>query len=319
VKEKHFNKNVMHFYPRICTIKQEFEMKKFFVILCLLIIIRLAPDCIAEALEPLPDITMQSPSTSTIVPTNESKSDSSKELKKNFHLEAGSSYSTVNNNYGQWKSFDLRIKYSGFDSISPSLSVSTQTRKEGTQIGYGFGSYINVNPNFYMIAGIGVAPVKDPKVILYPKLRMDLAGYFSAPGIKGLVLTTGITHFPKQNGSGGDTISVGGIYYGKLIFMGSLNYNISQPDSITSLSGSAGIQYGVQGKYWAGASVGMGRVAYMYLSETPFDVRYKNRGGNIFYSRWLGKNWGISNRLDYQNQVGFYKLFGITMNLFFDF
>jgi len=55
-----------------------------------------------------------------------------------------------------------------------------------------------VNPKFYMIAGISVAPIRDPKVVLFPERRMDLAGFISVPQVPGFVLTTGITDISSR-------------------------------------------------------------------------------------------------------------------------
>lgn len=310
-------KRCQGYKPWVFFIKRCVEMKIKFIILCLLIIINFDSVCLAETLEPgMVNASGSSANSSNI---SSDKTDYSAESKKNLHLEVGGNINWLNNDYGQWKAFDISLKYSGLKKFTPMVSLSRQTRKEGSQFVYGLGSYINVNSKFYMIAGISGAPVRDPDVILYPRLRLDLSGYVNAPIIDGLVLSAGITHLPKQNGAGGDIISVGGIYYGKVIFTGSLNYNIAQPGSVTSLSGQGGFMYGTQGKYWIGGGIAMGRVAYQMVSKIPLDVRYKSRGAHLFYSRWLGKNWGINNRLDYQNQVGFYKLIGIKTSLFFDF
>lgn len=298
-------------------IKRGVAMKIKYILFCLLIIMKLDPGCFAEALEPDQINAQESFTRSSNIPSNEP--DPSVESKKNLHLEIGGNINWLNNDYGQWKAFELSLKYSGYKKLTPMVSLSRQTRKEGSQYVYGLGSYINVNSKFYMVAGISGAPVRDPDVILYPRLRLDLSGYINAPMVKGLVLSTGITHLPKQNGAGGDIISLGAIYYGKIIYIGSLNYNIAQPGSVTSLSGQGGFMYGTQGKYWIGGGIAMGRVAYQMVSKIPLDVRYRSRGGHIFYLRWIGENWGINNRIDYQNQIGFYKLIGIKTSLFFDF
>jgi YaiO family outer membrane protein len=242
-----------------------------------------------------------------------------KESENDFHLEIGGNYSSLNNDYGQWKAFDFRLKYTGNDKIAPILSLSTLSRKEGTQQVYGVGSYIYVAQKFYMIAGISGAPVRNPDIIYSPRLRMDLSGYLNVPMVDGLVVSTGITHLPEQSGASADIFSLGAIYYGKIILTGSLNYNVARPGNIISLAGQTGIMYGWQGKYWIGGGVSFGRVAYQSVSDIPFNVRYRSNGANIFYNKWIGKNWGINNRLDYLNQMGFYKLIGLTTSLFFDF
>ncbi|MBU0544159.1 MAG: YaiO family outer membrane beta-barrel protein [Proteobacteria bacterium] len=295
-------------------------MKKIYIMLFFIMIFRLASDSSAETIESLADKFIQPSTTSSGVLTDTIKPEPFGESKNDFHLEIGGNYNWLNNNYGEWKAFDLRLKYSGFGWIKPFGSISSQSRKEGSQMVYGLGSYIHLDPDFYLIAGVSGAPVRDNDVIIHPRLRMDLSAFYNTPKIvNGLVLTTGITHFPRQNGAGGDIISAGFIYYGKIIFNGSVNYNIARPGNDTSFSGVAGIMYGEEGKYWVGGGATMGKVAYQTVSAIPIDVRYETRGFNLFYTHWIGKNWGIKSRFDYNNLVDLYILNGITINFFFDF
>jgi YaiO family outer membrane protein len=292
-------------------------MNKIFTVLCLIIIFRLAPVALAETTESDSD---NSKNLAVNSPTSFNKQQPPVNTKNNYHLEIGGSYTSVDNKTDEWKSLDLRLTYSGLSKITPFGSISRQTRNVGSQFAYGLGSYINVNTKFYMIAGVSGAPIRDPNVVLSPRFRMDLGGFFKTSLVDGLVVSTGITHFPKYKGNGGDIIAVGGIYYGKIIFSGALNYNISQPGSVTSLSGQLGFAYGTQGKYWIGGGISGGKVAYTLASEIPLDVRYKSGGANLAYTLWLGKDWGIINRLDYGEIVlGKSKLIGITTSLFFEF
>ncbi len=241
------------------------------------------------------------------------------EAKKDWHFEVGGSYSTLNNSNGPWKAIDTKLMYSGLKLITPFASIASLSRKEGSQRVYGVGSYVYVNSRFYMIAGVSGAPVDDPNAVLYPRLRMDLMGLVQAPGVDGLVLTTGVTDFSSPGG-GGDIIAVGFMYYyQKAIFSGSLNYNIARPGGVTSLSGQVGLMYGAQGSYFVAGGVATGRVAYQLGTDTPLDVRYDSRSANVSYQHWIGKNWGLISRYDYVDNVGFYKLNGLTLKYFVDF
>jgi YaiO family outer membrane protein len=183
------------------------------------------------------------PNSGTPTPTN---------TNKNWHLDLGRNYSTLTNNYGSCKDTDLRLNYSGLKRITPFGSIGMQSRDVGTQLSYGIGSYINESTKFYLIAGFGFAPIRDSKVVLFPKHRIDLTGVFGFPRLKALLLTAGFSDLTSQGG-GDKLISLGKIYYhGTAIFSGSLNYNIVSPGNITSLSGQVGIIYGVQGHYYFG-------------------------------------------------------------------
>jgi len=295
-------------------------MKKIYFTLCLLIIIGFAPDCIAETVESVSDKSVPA-STTSLVPSSDNPTPIiPADTKNNFHLEIGGNCNWLDNDYGQWKGLNLSLNYSGFKGITPSLSIARLSRKEGSQFIYGFGSYIDITSKSYMTLGISGAPVKDPNVIIYPRLRLDLGYYFSTPLVDGLVFSTGITHYPKQNGGGGDSISIGGIYYWKIILQGSLSYNIARPGNITSLSQQAGFMVGAQGKYWFGGGATGGREAYqMPKTNPPFQVRFRGYGAYLFYNKWIGKDWGINTRLDVGQKVDAYKLVGITASLFMDF
>jgi YaiO family outer membrane protein len=287
------------------------------VIYCFMFLVS-APLCMAEDIPPnsLRTTVDPSPANSDTKSAIEPASDA----KKNYHLELGGNYNWLNNGYGTWKALDVKFLYSGLKRLTPFGDISRQSRKEGSQYVYGIGSYIDVDPKFYMIAGVSGAPVRDPDVILYPRLRLDLAGFYKTPIIDGLILSAGVTHFPKQKGNGGDIFSFGGIYYiGRAVFSGGLNYNISQPGNVTSMSGQFGVMYGTEGQYWLGAGLTAGRVAYQLASTIPLDVRYESRGLNVFCKKWVGKNWGLTGRFDYQDLRGAYELNGIAMSVFVDF
>jgi YaiO family outer membrane protein len=296
-------------------------MKKLYLILLLVMLSVSGPECFADTTNSFDDKFLQaSATTSSILSEKNTPEPPSKKSGKDFHLEFGGNYSWLNNDYGEWKALDLRFKYTGLDLIKPFGSISSQTRKKGSQMVYGLGSYIHLDPEFYLIAEISGAPVRDKDVINHPRLRMDLSGYYNVPSIlNGLVLTAGLTHFPDQNGAGGDVFSVGGIYYSKIIINGSLNYNIARPGNDHSFSGKAGIMYGEEGKYWAGGGITLGKVAYQTVSAIPIDVRYQTRGFHLFYTHWIGENWGIKSRYDYSNLEDMYILNGISVHFFIDF
>jgi YaiO family outer membrane protein len=292
--------------------------KIFCMVIGCVIFLAFVPLCLAEDIPANPSTTSINPSQTN--PSTTAVSEPAADTNKKYHLEIGGNYNWLNHGYGTWKALDVRFLYSGFRSITPFGSVALQNRREGSQYVYGAGSYIDVHPKFYLITGLSGAPVRDPDVILYPRLRMDLAGFYKAAFIDGLILSTGITHFPKQNGNGGDIIAAGGIYYiGRAVFSGSLNYNIAQPGNVTSLSGQTGVMYGTEGKYWLGGGIATGRVAYQLASTIPLDVRYESRAFNIFGKKWIGTNWGLIGRYDYQDLRGAYELNGITLSVFVDF
>jgi hypothetical protein len=49
------------------------------------------------------------------------------------------------------------------------------------------------------------------------------------------------------------------------------------------------------------------------------EVNFESHGANLFYNKWLGKNWGVNNRFSVGELVNAYKIIGIRTSLFFEF
>ncbi|MCX6620190.1 MAG: YaiO family outer membrane beta-barrel protein [Acidobacteria bacterium] len=247
-----------------------------------------------------------------------------KSEKKNIHLEVGGFYNGMSNTYGSWQGGDVRMSYGGLKHFTPFGSVSVQNHEGISQPIYGGGTYINVNRWFYAIAGVSGTPEKVNGIALYPNLRWDVAGMFKVPKINGLVLSTGLTEFYSRNkalgNGGGQLVTVGAMYYyKKAIFSGGISFNTARPGNIPSKSGQGGFMYGERGKWYIGGGVSGGRVAYQLISVTPFDVRFNSIGTFFFVQRWLGRNWGVITRYDYQNLMEAYQRNAISGSVFFDF
>jgi YaiO family outer membrane protein len=276
--------------------------------------------CLGQTTPPIAGVPNPGPSDPGTVPTTAEQAPPRAEGKKNFHVEAGGFYSSLDNNYGTWKGSEIRIMYGGLKRITPFGSVSRQQTAQGSQRIYGGGSYIGINDWAYMIVGASGAPKSATNVALYPRFRWDAMGLIKVPGVKGAVFSTGISDFNGGNGGGARIYSLGGLYYYKnAIFSGAINFNSARPGGVPSKSGQAGFMYGRQGKYWVGAGASGGRVAYQLAGAVPFDVRFSSYGTYVFFQRWLGKNYGLISRYDHQNLIDAYHRNSISVSLFADF
>ncbi|MCC7497422.1 MAG: YaiO family outer membrane beta-barrel protein [Bryobacterales bacterium] len=243
---------------------------------------------------------------------------------KNVHLEVGGFFNGLTNNYGSWQGGSASLTYGGLKHFTPFGSVSVQNHEGVSQGIYGGGTYINVNRWFYSIVGVSGTPQRANNIALYPNLRWDVAGMFKVPKVNGLVLSTALTEFYSRNkvlgDGGGQMITVGAMYYyKKAVFSGGISFNTARPGDIPSKSGQAGFMYGERGKYYLGGGISGGRVAYQLISTTPFDVRFNSVGTFFFVQRWIGRNWGVITRYDYQNLMEAYQRNAITGSVFFDF
>lgn len=234
-----------------------------------------------------------------------------------FHAELSGFYHRLDGPYGSWRGADARLQYAT-PRLTPMLFASTQTRREGTQQSVGLGSYIVFNRRVYAIVGASGAP--SGSAVLYPRLRLDASLLASVPRVPGLVATAGITEIDFEGEGGGRIWSLGSLYYrGRLIVTDVLRLNRDRVSGANSASGLVGVQYGAQGAYWVGGSVGGGTEAYQVLSATPFDVRFKSVGGSAFLQKWLRPGGGVQLRYEYEHKLTAYHRHGVSSGIFVDF
>ena len=226
-------------------------------------------------------------------------------------------YNRLSDPYGSWRGADARIQYAT-PRVTPFLMASTQTRPEGSQQSIGLGSYVVFNRWVYTIVGVSGAP--DGSAVLYPRLRLDASVLANVPGVQGLVATAGITEIDFEGPGGGRIWSVGSMYYrGRLIVIDVVRFNRDRVSGAGSASGLVAAQYGVQGEYWLGASVGGGREAYQVLAATPFDVRFRSVGGSAFLQQWLSPAGGLLLRYEYEHKLTAYRRHGLSAGAFVEF
>ncbi len=237
--------------------------------------------------------------------------------KTNWHFEIGGSFAHVTDNYGNWYGGDAKIGYTGFKRFSPSFSIGSQTRPEGTQQAYGFGSNININKYAYAIVGAGVAP--NHGTILFPSFRFDTMGVVKVPKVKGLLATGSYTGY-RMGGGSAKIASVGAIYYHKwAILNGGVSFNRSYPGSLPSKSAFLAFMRGRQGKYWYGGGISGGNLHYQLISIIPYDVRFNSYSFSAFFQKWLGQHWGIIQRYYFTNVMVAYRSNSVSASLFYDF
>jgi YaiO family outer membrane protein len=232
-------------------------------------------------------------------------------------IEFGGFTNFVNNNYGQWSGANVRVMYRGAKHFAPMLGVATQKRPEGSQATFGVDSYILVNRWFYALVGISGSP--QGSAVLWPKRRYGATGMIGIPRVKGLVGTVGFGGIDGEQGAHGRTFSAGALYYrGRAIWSGHLSFNRNDPGSMPSKSVGMGVQYGAQKKYWVGAGVSGGQIAYQTISPSPMDVHFVSFGPSVFFSKWVTRNRGFTVKYDYQDQVNAYQRHGIAASIFIE-
>jgi YaiO family outer membrane protein len=231
-------------------------------------------------------------------------------------IEFGGFTSHVDNNYGQWSGATGRVMYRG-KHIAPIFSVATQTRPEGSQATFSVDSYILINRWVYGTVGYGQSP--NGSAVLWSRRRYGGTALVTVPGVSGLVATVGALTVDAEAGHYDRTLSAGAMYYrGRAIWSGQISFNRNEPGNAPSTSGVISLQYGAQKKYWVGASLAAGRIAYQTISLNPVDLSFMNYGPSVFYSKWLGSKWGFTARYEFQDEVDAYQRHGVTGSVFIE-
>jgi YaiO family outer membrane protein len=238
-----------------------------------------------------------------------------------FHLEVGGFLQSLDRGYGTWRGGDARLQWSS-PRITPFVFASTQTRDAGatpgSQQNFGGGSYLTLTSWLYTVVSVSAAP--DRGIVLYPKLRTDASLVGVLPGIQGLRLSAGLTDIKYSAGAGGRIVSVGPfVYVGRGIYNAVARFNHDRASGANSRSVLVSGQYGTQGNYWVGGSLGGGNEAYQVLGATPFDARFDSRELSAFVQRWIARRQGFSLRYDFENKLRTYHRNGATLTYFVDF
>ena len=236
----------------------------------------------------------------------------------NWHLQVSTFYSSATDGYGVWEGQDARLLYSG-KRISPFVNAATQKRPNGRQEAYGAGAYVVLTPWMYSIVGVGVAPTTN--AVLFPRIRSDASVFVAVPKLKGVLVSTGFTDLRfEDEQAGGQILSLGStVYRGKGIYSGALFFNRDRASGAQSRSWQLGGQWGAQGQYWLGGSLGVGNEAYRLISTTPFDARFENRFVTAFASKWITPRTGVTLRLDYERKVDVFHRRAAQLMYFVDF
>ncbi len=238
-----------------------------------------------------------------------------------FRFEVGAYGSQVNNGFGTWKGGQAQLWMNRQSArFIPVLFFDSQTRPEGTQQNYGFFSYLNWNKSFYTVQGYSSAPQRNDRAIFFPKRRYDIKAFWKVPPSKQLVLGAGFTRFDYGGPGHGQIFNIGALYYyKKLVVEGNAFINRNQPGDFISGAGSFAAQYGTEGKYWVGATLGGGREQYRFRDVVPRDIRRSSISLNTFYRKWLSRHVGFVVSFDYQERLDAYRRFGAATGLFFEF
>lgn len=234
-------------------------------------------------------------------------------------LETGTYQYGTTNGYGYWRGADATLWLRGNARFTPIFQFNSQTRPTGTQQNYGFLSFANWSPNFYTTQGVSFSPSR-PGAAWFPNQRVDFKAHYKVPWNRRFLLTSGLTHYRFDSPIHGNLYSAGFLYYfPKLIVEGNYYLNHNQPNHRIGHSGTLSAQYGREGRYWVGATVGGGKEVYTYIVETPLEVNLNGVSTTLFFRKWFNRHYGIYAAYDQQTKFGAFSRHGGIGRMFFEF
>ena len=238
-----------------------------------------------------------------------------------YLLEVGTSHSHLSKGIGNWRSEDATFTVRSIPRFTPVFQFTSQTRPEGTSQNFAFSSYYTWSKHVYTTQGFSLTPTNSGNgVMLFPHQRYDFRAHYIVPSHSRLVLSSGLTYFDFPGSVKGQIYSTGFLYYAKkTIIGGNYNVNRNQPGDHTSSSANMSVQYGREGKYWIGATVGGGKEVYSYFLGKQLDVNLNGFSTQAFFRKWLSRHYGFVIGMENQNKLGFYTRIGAYGRMFFEF
>ncbi|MBI2816326.1 MAG: YaiO family outer membrane beta-barrel protein [Acidobacteria bacterium] len=236
-----------------------------------------------------------------------------------FRLEAGGFDNAVSNRFGQWWGGLISLSYKPSNRVTTSASLISQTRPAGTEQLVTLDTVIDWSKWFYTQIGVSGGGADDPAAF-FPRYRYDINGFFKVPGKPALVLDGGYTRLQFGAPVGGRISRMGAIYYWrKFVFQGNLNFNNVRPGNHKSKSVSGAVQYGQEGHYWIGLTMGGGREAWQTLTLTPQDVQFTSYSTSVFLRKWFTPRHGMAFSYNYAVKRAAYRINGVDVRFFVDF
>ncbi len=237
-----------------------------------------------------------------------------------IRVEVGGYSSHVDRGFGTWSGADGQVWVRSSTVFIPMFSVASQSRPEGSQQAFSFFSYMNWSKSFYTTQGFSFAPQSAGRPLLFPKYRYDVKAHYKLPPARNFLLTAGYTRFDFGGPIHGEMYGAGFLYYRhKWVVEGNGYLTRNQPGDLISGAGDLAVQYGREGRYWAGTRFGGGREVYRYIVMTPLEVRLNSVSNYTFFRKWINRNVGFVLFAEFQNRMSAYRRIGGGGRLFFEF
>lgn len=233
-------------------------------------------------------------------------------------LEISSFNNSVSNDFGQWRGTGVHLALETSRQLGFFIESIHQWRPGDSEHFNALTIRTEWNSWFSTHLGVSGGGDDDPTGF-YPRVRYDATGFLKTP-IPGFLLTGGYTRLYYGHPVSGRIARAGGILYlGPLILQGTAFFNNVRPGNRESLSGTFAAQYGREGSYWVGASVGGGKEAWQTQGVVAQNVEFTGYNTSVFTRKWITKNFGIHAAYNYSIRKTAYSYNGIEFRAFWEF
>jgi YaiO family outer membrane protein len=233
-------------------------------------------------------------------------------------LEVSSFNNSVNNDFGQWRGAGLHLTLEPSRKLGFVVETIHQWRPGDSEHLNALTVRTEWNSWFSTQLGVSGGGDNDPSGF-YPRVRYDATGFLKTP-IPGFLLTGGYTRLYYGRPVSGRIARAGGILYlGPLILQGTAFFNNVRPGNRESVSGTFAAQYGREGSYWVGTSVGGGKEAWQTQGVVAQNVEFTGYNMSFFTRKWITKNFGIHAVYNYSIRKTAYRYNGIEFRAFWEF
>ncbi len=237
-----------------------------------------------------------------------------------YRLEVGGYGVDFNNGGGLWRGANATLWIRKNPRFIPALTFDSRTSDAGTQRYYAFFSYANWTPNFFTTQSVSGTDAGGTTRLLFPRFRYDVKAWWKLPPRRSLVAGVGVSRYTLGSAGSGTMINPGLLFYkGSFVLDGEVFFNRTSPGALWSGSGLFAIQQGHEGRHWAGMTIGVGRQAYRELALAPLEVRYSSFSADLFYRKWLTRNFGIAVSGGFQDARNSYQRYSFSTRAFFEF
>ena len=233
-------------------------------------------------------------------------------------LEVSTFSNSVNNGFGNWRGVGLHLALEPSRRFGFLIETIHQWRPNDSE--HLNALTVRTEWNDWFSTQLSVSGGGDDDFSgFYPRVRYDATGFLKTP-LPGFVITGGYTRLYYGRPVSGRIARAGAMLYaGPLILQGTAFFNNARPGNRESVSGSFAAQYGHEGAYWVGASVGGGKEAWQTQGVVAQNVDFTGYNFSVFARKWITRNFGINAAYNYSIRKTAYQYNGFEFRAFWEF